>query len=280
MLSAIFVAELVAGLLTGSLALLADAVHLLTDVAAITLALVAQWVGQRPACAIRSFGWRRVEVLSALINGLTLWAIAGYIIYEAIVRLQHPPRVASLPMVLVATLGLVVQVVAALILARGRHTSINVKGAYVHAATDAVQSAAVVGVGLLMMATGWWLLDPAVSVLIALLIAYSGGKVVLEAGHILLEATPREFDLSAIAQKMLEQDGVVAVADLHAWAISSGFNALSAHVLTEPSLDLAGRDRLLARLSGELRTAFPLHHLTLQLQERDVEQRCGCWEPA
>lgn len=280
LLIGIFVAELVGGLISGSLALLADAAHLLTDVAAIVLALVAQWFATRPACATRSFGFRRAEILAALINGVTLWGISGYIVYEAITRLQHPPAVSSVPMIIIAAIGLVVQIVAVMVLSGAKGESLNVKGAYVHAATDAVQSAAVVVVGLAMWWTGWWLLDPIVSLAIAVLIAWSGGKIVWEASHVLLEGTPPEVDLEAVARDVNNTDGVRAVADLHAWSITTGYNALSAHVLADPELTAEQREELRERLTAQLTEGFPLHHLTLQVERRcnlAEEQNCCGW---
>jgi cobalt-zinc-cadmium efflux system protein len=280
LLIAIFVAELVGGLLSGSLALLADAAHLLTDVAAIILALVAQWFGTRPSCATRSYGFRRVEILAALINGVTLWGISGYIVYEAIGRLQHPPEVASVPLIVIAAVGLVVQTVAAMVLARASGESLNVRGAYVHAATDAVQSAAVVVVGLVMWWTGWWVLDPIVSVAIAVLITWSGGKIVWEATHVLLEGTPPEVDLEAVARHVSNTPGVRAIADLHAWSITTGYNALSAHILANANLTADQREGLRDRLAAKLTESFPLHHLTLQVERRCIlaeEQNCCGW---
>lgn len=280
LLSVIFVAELVGGLISGSLALLADAAHLLTDVAAIVLALVAQWFAKRPSCATRSFGFRRVEILAALINGVTLWGISGFIVYEAISRLQHPPAVSSVPLIVIAAVGLVVQTVAAVVLAGAKGESLNVKGAYVHAATDAVQSAAVVVVGLVMWWTGWWVLDPIVSLAIAVLITWSGGKIVWEATHVLLEGTPPEVDLEAVAREVTGTDGVRVIADLHAWSITTGYNALSAHVISDPGLTAAQREALRERLAGRLTDRFPLHHVTLQVERRcnlAEEQNCCGW---
>lgn len=280
LLVGIFVAELVGGLVSGSLALLADAGHLLTDVAAVGLALIAQWFGKRPACAEKSYGFRRVEILAALVNGVSLWVIAGIIVFEAATRFGEPPAVGLLTMVLVASVGLVVQTVAAVVLARAAGESLNVKGAYVHAATDAVQSAGVVLTGLVMMATGWWLLDPLVSIAIALLIAWSGGKIAWEATHVLMEGTPAELDLPALAAAMLAEPGVIKVSDLHAWSITTGYNALSAHVETGPDLSPAEREALRDRLSGKLRSDFPLHHLTLQVEIECTfchDHRCTEW---
>ncbi len=283
LLLAIFVAELIGGLVTGSLALLADAGHLLTDVAAVGLALLAQWFGGRQASAKRSYGFRRVEILAALINGVTLWIIAGGIIWAAIGRFAHPAAVESLTMVIVAAVGLVMQSAVAIILARAAGESLNAKGAYVHAATDAVQSAGVVIAGLLMMATGYWRLDPLISVAIAGLIVWSGGKIVWEATHVLLEGTPSELDLEAIARAFHDEEGVAQVSDLHAWSITTGYNALSAHVVTAPSLSADDRERLAVVLRHRLQTTFPLHHLTLQV-EKECElcesAACSAWIPA
>jgi cobalt-zinc-cadmium efflux system protein len=280
LLTVIFVAELVGGLISGSLALLADAAHLLTDMAAIVLALVAQWFATRPSCATRSFGFRRVEILAALINGVTLWGISGYILYEAIMRLQQPTAVSTVPMIVIAAVGLVGQTVAAVVLAGAKGESLNVKGAYVHAATDAVQSGAVVVVGLAMWWTGWWLLDPIVSLAIAVLITWSGGKIVWEATHVLLEGTPVEVDLEAVARDVTNTDGVRAIADLHAWSITTGYNALSAHVIADPELTAEQREELRERLTVQLTEGFPLHHLTLQVEQRcslAEEQNCCGW---
>jgi len=280
LLSGIFVTELAGGLYSRSLALLADAGHLLTDVAAIGLALFAQWYGQRPACAKRSYGFRRVEILAALINGVSLWMIASYIVYEALGRLATPVPVASSTMVVISTVGLLVQTTAALILLRASGESLNVKGAYVHAATDAIQSAAVVVTGLVMMATGLWQLDPVVSLGMAALIAYSGGKIAWEATAVLMESTPSNVDLLAIARALREVPGVLRVTDLHAWSITTGYNALSAHIETDPSLDAKQREDLCAELGGQLRRDFPLHHLTLQIETQCTMCRdghCGQW---
>ncbi len=266
LLFGMFAMELVGGWITGSLALLADAGHLLTDVAAVGLALLAQWFGNRPACAQKSYGFRRVEILAALINGLSLWVISGYIVYEAVMRFQNPPRVASGTMVIIAAVGLVVQTVAAVVLARASGESLNVKGAYIHAATDAVQSAGVVATGLVMMATGWWVLDPLVSVAIAVMIAWSGGRIVWEATHVLMEGTPAELDLHELAEAMHRMQGVSRVTDLHAWSITTGFNALSAHVETREGMTAEDREVLRDALTDLLRREFPLHHLTLQVE--------------
>jgi cobalt-zinc-cadmium efflux system protein len=280
LLSVIFVIELIGGILSRSLALLADAAHLLTDIAAIMLALLAQWYGARPSSAQKSFGFRRVEILAALINGLSLWGISGYIVYEAIHRLQNPPEVSTIPMVIIASFGLIVQLIAALILLRASGESLNVKGAYVHAATDAVQSAGVVITGIMMIFTGWWILDPIVSLAIAVLISWSGGKIVWEATHILMEGTPSDLDLQQIVNSLQDVSGVSRVTDIHAWSITTGFNALSAHVETDPCFSAEQRETLRKQLSEQLKRDFPLQHITLQVEGKCCEyqhQQCSQW---
>jgi len=282
LLAGIFVAELVGGLITDSLALLADAGHLLTDVAAVGLALLAQRFARRPPCARQSYGFQRLEILAALVNGVTLWVIAAMIVWEAVGRLRNPEPVASATMVAIAVVGLVVQTAAALVLARASGESLNARGAYLHAATDAVQSAGVVATGIVLMTTGWWLLDPLVSIAISLLIAWSGGRVVWEATHVLMEGTPADLDLEDVAGAILTMEGVERVSDLHAWSITTGFNALSAHVVTEARLDAEARETLRETMTKRLTSHFPLHHLTLQVEQECslcLAQDCSEWIP-
>jgi cobalt-zinc-cadmium efflux system protein len=262
-----FLAELVGGLLTGSLALLADAGHLLTDVAAVALALLAQHLARRPSSPRRSFGFRRGEILAALINGFTLWLIAAYILYEAVVRLGRPPEVHTGPMILIAFIGLLTQTAAAIVLSRAQGESLNVRGAYLHAFTDAIQSAAIVVVGILMWVTRLWILDPVVSLLIVGLLLWSGGHILWEATHVLMEGTPRELDLRAIVARLHAVPGVARVSDLHAWSLTTGYNALSAHVVVQEGVGAAQRDALSQELSRLLTTSFPVQHVTLQVEE-------------
>jgi len=267
-LGVFFVVEVVGGILTNSLALLSDAFHLLTDVAAVALALVAQWFARKPSTAQRSFGYRRVEILAAQFNGFTLIIVAGYILYEAWIRLLDPPEVHSVPMIAVATVGLVAQVITAVVLSRAKGESLNVKGAYLHAMTDALQSLGVIAAGLIMLFTGWYLADPIVSILLAGLVGYSGVRLLVEASHVLIEGTPEELDLDRIARRMEQVPGVSKVTDLHAWSLTSGYNALSAHV--EARADAmetrGGFDELRRRLDRALRDEHPIHHVTLQIE--------------
>jgi cobalt-zinc-cadmium efflux system protein len=265
-----FAVEIVGGILANSLALLSDAAHLLTDVAAIGLALFAQWFASRPPSARRSYGYRRMEIIAALFNGLTLWVVAVFIIIEAAERALEPPPVEGGLMLLVAGLGFAAQAGAAFILMKASSESLNVRGAYIHALTDAVQSIGVMIAALVIMFTDFLLIDPIVSILIALLIVWSGGKIVLEAVHILLEGTPHDLDLEHLARSMCQTPGVRQITDLHAWSLTTGFNALSAHVVGAPELDARDREALTESLGQKLKREFPVHHVTLQ-----VERSCG-----
>ncbi|MBW2276954.1 MAG: cation transporter [Deltaproteobacteria bacterium] len=262
--------EFVGGLLTNSLALLSDAAHLLTDVVAVALALVAQRLSVVPPSAKRSFGYRRLEIVAALINGLTLWVVAIFICVEAVERFYDEPEIRGGLMVGIAAAGFVAQALAAFVLSRASGESLNVKGAYIHALTDAVQSLGVIAAAVVIIATGYTLVDPIVSILIALLIVWSGGRIVVEAIHVLLEGTPPEVDLGRLARAIGETKGVHHVSDLHAWSLTTGYNALSAHVVGDEGLDATGREELARSLSELIREEFAIHHVTLQ-----VEPKCG-----
>jgi len=276
-LGVFFVVELVGGLLTNSLALVSDAAHLLSDVAAVGLALFAQWFAGRPASSRRSFGYRRVEILAAQLNGFTLLVVALFIVIEASGRIKAPPTVLGWPMVAIASVGLVAQLATTLILARARDESLNVRGAYIHAMTDAVQSVGVVGAGLVIIFTGWQVVDPVVSVLIAVLVAWSGGKILFEATHVLIEGTPAGIDLARVARMMQDHPAVHRVTDLHAWSLTTGYNALMAHVVADPNPQDIGHENLRKQLVSELHEHFPLQHITLQIeQECEHCRTSGC----
>ncbi|MDD5306298.1 MAG: cation diffusion facilitator family transporter [Deltaproteobacteria bacterium] len=266
-LSVFMVVEVAGGLLTSSLALLSDAAHMLTDVAAVGLALFAQRIARRAPSPRRSYGYRRVEIVAALANGSVLWIMAALIVVVAVRRFADPPVIKGGLMIAVAVAGLVAQALAALTLARARHESLNVRGAYLHALTDAVQSVGVVAAGVVIVLTGFTLVDPIVSCLIALFIMWSGGKVVFEALHVLLEGTPREIDLEALARAMQGSPGVASVTDLHAWSLTTGYNALSAHVVACEGSGADDRERIREELTDLLRREFHIHHATLQVEK-------------
>jgi len=275
-----FVVELVGGLLTNSLALISDAAHLLSDVAAVALALFAQWFAGRPASPTRSYGYRRVEILAAQLNGFTLLAVAVFIVVEAYGRLRAPQAVLGLPMIIIAAVGMLAQLLTTIVLARARDESLNVRGAYLHAMTDAVQSVGVVLAGLVMIFTGWFIVDPLISLFIAALVAFSGGKILFEATHVLIEGTPKGIDLDRVAHLMRENPAVQQVTDLHAWSLTTGYNALSAHVVADPDPGDVGHEGLRRDLLHRLHERFSVQHVTLQIEKECAYCRdggCGGW---
>jgi len=278
-LAVFFVVELVGGLWTNSLALISDAAHLLSDVAAVGLALFAQWFARKPASSARSYGYRRVEILAAQLNGFTLLAVAIFIVFEAWGRLRAPPSVESLPMIAIAAVGLVAQLITTVVLARARDESLNVRGAYLHAMTDAFQSLGVVVAGVVMIFTGWFIVDPIISMLIAVLVAWSGVRILFEATHVLIEGTPKGVDLDHVARLMQEHPAVQQVTDLHAWSLTTGYNALSAHVVADPDPADVGHECLRKNLLDQLQRTFPVQHVTLQIEkECEYCREGGCSE--
>jgi cobalt-zinc-cadmium efflux system protein len=266
-----FVAEAIGGFFTGSLALLADAGHLLTDVGALILALFAFWLAERPATLDRSYGNLRVEIVAALINGLTLLLVAVFIGLEAYDRFLDPPEVASLPMLVIATVGLVGQTASAFILHRSSEESLNAQAAFIHVATDAVQSLGVVAAGVLMLTLEWWLADPVMSMAIAVLIAWSGGRIAWSSIYVLMEGTPQELDSRAVAEDMEGVSGVRDVHDFHIWTITSGYYALSAHVALVDGLSPQESQNVLTVLHNIASERYRIQHVTIQLETAPPE---------
>ena len=256
------VAEVIGGLLTGSLALLADAGHMLSDNFSLGLALFAAWLATRPATPNRSFGYNRAEILAALINGATLVAVSVWIFFEAYHRFRDPPEILGGWMLLVAALGLVVNVAGALVLSRSGGESLNVEGALRHVLADLLGSVGAISAAAIILLTGWRYADPLVSVLIALLILASSWKLLRESTSILLEQAPRGLDVNEVGESMVGVEGVVEVHDLHVWTITSGFPSLSAHVLVGKNEDCHARRRDLERL---LASEYGIEHTTLQV---------------
>jgi cobalt-zinc-cadmium efflux system protein len=256
------VAEVIGGLLTSSLALLADAGHMLSDNLSLGLALFAAWLAGRPATPEKSFGYKRAEILAALFNGVTLVAISIWIFVEAYSRLREPPEILGGWMLAIAALGLVVNAVGALILSRAADESLNAQGAFRHVVADALGSIGVMVAALVILLTGWRYADPLVSVAIGVLILASSWSLLRDSTNILLEATPRGIDAEEVGRKMASAEGVVEVHDLHIWTITSGFPALSAHVLVGQSEDCHARRRDLEDL---LAREYGISHTTLQV---------------
>jgi len=266
------VAEVVGGVLTNSLALLADAGHMLSDAAALGFSALAIWMALRPASATRTYGFHRVEVLAALANGLLLVLIALYIFWEASQRFQERPEVNSLPMLGVALGGLAANLASAFILSRYSAQSLNVRGAYFHVVGDALGSLGVIAAATLMLAAGWFVADPLISVLIGLLILYSSWRLLRESLEVLLEAVPAHIDAREVESALRDVPGVVGVHDLHIWTVTSGLVALSCHC----ELEVGGEaDQMLADLCQLLHERFAIHHVTIQPETRDLHGALG-----
>jgi len=256
------VVEIVGGILTGSLALLADAGHMLSDNLSLGLALFAAWLAQRPATPNKSFGYRRGEILAALANGVTLVAVSIWVFVEAYSRLKEPPEVLGGPMLVVAALGLLVNAAGAIILYRSGGESLNVQGAMRHVFADALGSVGAIVAAAVIILTGWRYADPLISVAIGFLILGSSWKLLKDSTNILLEATPPHLNATEVGQKLASAEGIVEVHDLHIWTITSGFPALSAHVLVGRHEDCHARRR---ELEDILAREYGISHTTLQV---------------
>lgn len=267
--STVLVLEVVGSKVTGSLALLADAGHVLTDIAGVSLALLAIWFGSRPATDRRTFGYYRLEILAAVVNALVLFAISGYILFEAWRRWSEPIEIASAGMLAIAIVGLAVNLFAMWILRGIQASSLNLRGAYLEVIADALGSVAVIVAAVLIAMTGVVAFDPIASVVIGLLIVPRTWGLLREAIDVLLEATPRGMDMTHVRQHILDAPGVVDVHDLHAWTITSGLPVLSAHVILESG---ANANAALDSLSSCLADHFDVEHSTFQLETADRRQ--------
>ena len=261
--AAFLVVEVLGAVWTGSLALLADAGHMLTDVAGLALALFAIWIAGRPPTPAKSYGYYRAEILAALVNALVLLAVAGAILVEGYRRLRAPPDVLGGPMLAIAVVGLAANLGCAWLLHAGAGTSLNVRGAYLHVLGDALSSVGVVGAAAVVVATGWTLADPLASVAIALIIVPRTWGLLRQAVNVLLEGTPTHLDLGEIEGAIRRVPGVRRVHDLHVWTLTSGREAMSAHVVVE---DVGASDRLLRELHAVLHARFGIDHTTIQLE--------------
>lgn len=269
------VAEAIGGLLTGSLALLADATHMLSDTAALGLSLFALQISQRPPTPELTYGFHRTEILAALINGATLIALAVFILVEAWERFQTPVEVRGGAMMLVALGGLAVNLTALWVLNAGRKTSLNLRGAWLHVVADTLGSVQAIGAGALILMFGWNWADPLASVLIGLLVIFSAWSLVRDSVGVLMEGAPGHIDVDAVRGEILAAPGVASLHDLHVWSITSGMESLSAHVVVEES---AGPD-LLGEIRARLSQRFGIDHVTIQLEPEGFTE-CMCCPPA
>ena len=259
----LFVLELAAGMYTNSLALVADAGHMLTDLAALALSLFALKISSRPATHQKTYGYLRVEILAALANGVFLVLVSGFIFYEAYHRVLAPPIVRSGPMLAVATVGLVANLVTAGLLYRSQQDNLNIRGAFLHVLGDTLGSVGAIGAGLAMLIGGWYLADPMVSIVVAIMVLYSSWQLVRESVDVLLEATPAHLNISSILSDLGSVGGVVSIHDLHVWSITSGMPAMSCHVIIRQNEDAS---EILAALSRMMRDKYKIEHTTIQIE--------------
>lgn len=263
------IAEIIGGLLTHSLALLADAGHMLTDVGGLALALFAIWFAERPATPEHTYGYYRIEILAALTNAIVLIGMSIYILYEAYQRFRSPPTVSSGPMLAIASLGLVVNVVGVALMRTGSTESLNMKGAYFELLSDALTSVGVIVAAIIMLTTGWYYADPLLSAGIGLFILPRTWSLLREAVGILLEGTPSDINMAVLRQSLNQLTGVAGVHDLHVWALTSGVYAMSLHAVLA---DGAAHDDVLRLVREHAHAQFKIAHVTVQVE------RQGCAE--
>jgi len=257
------VAEVAGGLWTNSLALLSDAAHVFMDMFALALSWMAIILANRPATDQRTYGWHRAEIFASLINGGTLILIAVGILHEAWARFQNPEAVKSKEMFIIAGIGLLMNLVAATRLHGHSHDDLNVRSAFLHVLGDAVASVGVLVGGVIMLYTGWYVLDALISAAIALIIVFGSGRVLREAAHILLEGVPRNVDINDVVAKMRKVNGVNDVHHLHVWSICSHISALSAHIDIEPEFRLS-QGEIIGEIEEMLEHDYHITHSTLQ----------------
>lgn len=278
-------AEGFGGWWTNSLALIADAGHMLTDVAALTLTLGAIWIGSRPATAKKTFGYFRMEILAAFVNGIALVLLSGWIIYEAVQRWQAPPMIRGGWMTVIAVGGLGINIAAAMLLHSGIRHDLNMRGAWLHVMGDLLGSVAAIAAGVLMITLGWYWADPITSILISLIIIFGAYRLILDSVNVLLEGTPPHINIGAVENLILGTEGVGGVHDLHVWTIASGHDALSAHISHDDSVI---HSELLGRVRDRLHDHFGIDHLTIQMETLSKETEAvyicetgtRCFEPA
>jgi cobalt-zinc-cadmium efflux system protein len=264
---AFMVVEAVGGWISGSLALLADAGHMLTDAGALGLSLLSAWIALRPATDSKTYGYQRWEILAALINGAALFGIAAWVIIEAFQRIQHPQPIRADLFLAVAAAGLVVNLISLRMLHDLRHGSLNTRGAYLHVLGDALGSVGALAAAGVIALTGWTLADPIISIALALLILFGAWQLLKESTDILLEAVPGHLSMPEVHQRMLGVPGVTAVHDLHVWTVTSGMVAMSGHAIVP---ELASHPEVLEGIRVEM-ARLGIAHVTIQLE---VQHEC------
>lgn len=271
LVSSYMLVEIIGGLLANSLALLADAVHMVTDAAAIGLALFAIWIAARLASSRRTFGFYRTEVLAAMLNALSLWLVAAWIFIEAYRRFQDPPEVQGVLMLSVGAVGLLVNLGAAWVLKHSAGDSLNVEGAFLHVLGDLLGSIGVVAGGFIIITLGWLIVDPIFGVIIGILILATSSRLLWKVVHVLMEGTPSRLELDLLCRRFERVQAVTGVHDIHAWSVTTGYEVLSAHVTVDMTA-MGNREHLLQDLREIASREFGIGHVTIQLE--DSQEGC------
>ncbi|GIP41727.1 cation transporter [Paenibacillus sp. J45TS6] len=276
LITAFMIVEVIGGLYTGSLALLADAGHMLSDAIAMGLALFAFKIGEKAASSSKTYGYKRFEILAAFLNGLTLLIISITIVWEAVQRFSAPPEIASSGMLAVAVIGLIINIVVAFILMSGGDVkgNLNLRGAFLHVIGDLLGSIGAIIAGLLIICFGWSIADPIASLIVAVLILISGYRITKDAVHVLMEGKPDFIDLDDVREELLKIPSVISLHDLHSWSITSDFPALTVHLVVSGE---ANRDELLIEAKSLLEQKFHISHSTIQMESEipPLEEPCN-----
>ena len=267
--AAYMVAEVVGGLISNSLALLADAGHMFSDVASLALSVFAIWIADRPAGSQRTFGYYRAEILAALINGATLVAVSFFIVYEAWHRFSNPPEVQGGLMMWIAVGGLAINLFGLAALHGGKDHNLNVRGAWLHVLSDALGSVAAIVAGLLIQNFGWYIADPIISAVISLLVIVSAWRLLSDSVRVLMQAAPANVDVPSLQAALVETPGVVDVHDLHVWTITSGMDSVSCHIVSDGSLPY---DRILQSVRDVVIEQFSIDHVTIQIEPEGFQE--------
>ena len=263
------VAEVIGGLVSNSLALLADAGHMLSDVASLALSCFAIWIADRPPCSKRTFGYYRAEILAALVNGAALLAVSFVIVSEAWERFSDPPEVQGPLMMGIAVGGLIVNLFGLAVLHGGKEHSLNVRGAWLHVLSDTLGSVAAIVAGLLIQLFGWYIADPIISAVIALLVVLSSWRLLSDAVWVLMQGAPEHIDVTELQAALAETPGVVEIHDLHVWTITSGMDSVSCHVVSDGSQP---HDELLQTVRDVVVKRFSIDHVTVQIEPEGFEE--------
>ena len=263
------IVEAIGGYLTNSLALIADAAHMLTDAGALGLALIAIWFAERPPTRNKTFGYYRTEILAAFINALVLLIISFFILYEAWFRLKNPPEVMSKPMLVIASIGLIINIIGMKLLSEGSEKSLNIKGAYLEVFSDMLGSIGVIIASILIITKGWNIADPIASIAMGVFILPRTWALLKQVAHILMEGTPSHIDLEAVEDRIKRVDGVISVHDIHIWTITSGIDVMTAHVCIR---DFADGNNILKNIKEKLINDFNILHSTIQLETDECKE--------